>query len=103
MVGQHIPTWTMMDIQKAREYAASLEGSGSTTPLLDKYKIPHSYRSKGVVYIEVAELEFVAFMETGEPLDLCSDFYGDGNGPHPRQAEIILKNHLKKHLQRPKS
>lgn len=89
----------MMDIQKAREYAASTEGSGSTTPLLDKYAVPHSYRSKGVVYISVPELQSLAVRETGVQMDLD---YEEFDGPHPWQAEILLKNHLKKHLQVPK-
>ncbi len=96
MVRQHIPTWTMMDIQKAREHAASIEGSGSTTPLLDKYDVPRLYRSAGVVYIDHADLQEAAVKATGKRLDL---YWTEEDGVHPWCAEILLKNHLKKHLQ----
>lgn len=90
-----IPRWTDSDMVKARENAASIEGSGSTTPILDRHKIQYGYKPNGVVYVSADLLNEVFAPILGEFHHHFLPF-NDAPGPHPWQAEITLKKCFKK-------
>lgn len=83
-----------MDIEQARENAASIEGSGSTTAILDRYKIQPEYQGAGRVFVRAETLNAVF-----EPIlkEFFVEFkeFNDLPGPHPWQAEITLKKCFK--------
>lgn len=89
-----IPTWTVMDLERAREEAKKNPFKGSTTPLLDTLGLKASYGQGGVPYIPEEQIRFWLVYYLNDHETRCGPANCKAPGLHPWDAEILLKKKI---------
>lgn len=90
-----IPTWTTMDLERARQDAKENPFKGSTTPTLDMLGIKTIYGDGGVCYITESSLRSALVFHFGDNQTPCASPNCKALGMTPWEAEIFLKNKFK--------